>query len=623
MVRLGGSEPRPRMSGRLIGFGLIVVLAFSVLGLQIAYMDLHQVGYYRAQASNNRVRIIQLPAARGIFHDRNGLQLVQNLPSFSAEVVPFDLASSTSQRLHELRQLAWAVGVPVNTEERLIRADSQPLDPVLIKANLSYKQAETLNEALPTMPGVKLALEPLRHYLYPQTYSQILGYVGPITAQEWPKYRQQGYLLTSQVGQAGLEAGLQPILSGQTGKEEVEINASGQVIKVLSVQPAQPGPDVYLTIDNQLQQYVTQALTQGLQAVRQQYGASYAPAGAVVVTNPNNGQILAMVSWPTYSSNSFEQGITQAQYSQLLNASGDPLFNWAIDGAFAPGSTFKMVTTAAALQTGVMAPGALLDCPAAITYDNWVYHNWATWNMGYMNFQQALAASCDTFFYQVGLKTGDVAMARYARYFGMGSSPQIALPGAAPGVIADSYWKQAYWKQMGWPQQPWYPGDTITTAIGQGYNLVTPLQAAMYTSTLANWGTLYQPQLISKIVYPNGRVQLMPAKVVRHVPVSRANLAVIRQGMHWEVNKPFGTGYLLRGQPYDAAGKTGSAQYGVAGPSGQSPQISWYDGFAPYNNPQIAVTVMIENAGPGNELSAEPVAANIFAYWWAHRKQIP
>jgi len=621
----GGEQPKFKPSARVAVFLLFGLAAFTIMGFKLADMQIAKYHYYKTLASGLGIRKVELAPLRGIMYSIDGKPLVENVPSFGAAVVPAYLDQTPGAQARELGMLSRIIGVPYSELEKEISASKLgPYAPITVREGLTQAQAETLNEFLPDLPGVKLVESPLRRYLYPELLAPVLGYVGPISYSEYQRLKSKGYEPNSVIGQAGLEAGLEQYLRGYPGYETVEVNAAGKIIKVLNVKKPTPGDSVYLTINLAFQQAVYNYLLYGMSHALNFSGQPVTPtAAAAIVVNPNTGEIYAMASLPSYNDNLFETGITESEYAHLLSEPGSPLVNHAVGSEYPPGSTFKMVTATAALADGYISPSTIFDCPPEITLDGYTFHNWATWNMGYMTIADAIAASCDTFFYQVAERMGtSVPIAEMAYEYGFGQTSAIQLPGQVPGMVPDQDWTAKQWEEHGYAPQPWYLGNTLQMAIGQGYTLVTPLQVAMYVSAIANGGYLLKPTLVSKIVSPDGKTLLTwKPQIVRKIPVPQYVIDTVREGMYEDVVSPIGTGSQLRGKPYTAAGKTGTAQYGIEYAPGHYQEDAWYVAFAPYNHPQVAVVVVYQGGGEGF-FTAEPIAVKILDWWWAHRLQI-
>jgi penicillin-binding protein 2 len=615
-VELAGIEPKSRWTARLALFTALAVGLSGVLIWRLADLQLIHGASFARQALVNRVHRVPVEAERGVIYDRHGRQLVVNEPAWSLAVTTIALPSNRAKRKAELASLASLAGLtPAELGARLAQ-DEDAYRPFPIRSGLDDHQAEAVNERLPQLPGASLQHVAVRKYLDPNVYGHLLGYVGPIDAEEYKVLRPKGYLPDEVVGKSGLEAGLESTLRGHDGWRDVETDANGQVVKVLREQSAVPGRSVYLSIDAGLQKAVYDALSEGLKKANSKAGAS-------VVADPRDGEILAMVSVPGYDDNLFARGISQTDYQKLLADPAKPLYDRALAGEYPPGSTFKMITGSAGLQEGKITADTQLGCPANLTFGAWTYWNWAHYNMGSMNVQKAIPTSCDTFFYQVANMLGPDTMAAYAKAFGYGVRPGIELPGASAGVAPTPAFKvQVCPYPVGAPDCGWNVGDTVTMGIGQSYVLTTPLIQAMYAATLGNGGTLLRPTLVHQITDGAGRVlSASNTEIVRKVPVDPQNLALLREGMHQSLTGPWGTAAIARslGYHWDGGCKTGTAQFGGTGLD--LPSHAWFIDFAPFNEPEFASATILEGAGFG-EYVAEPVAINFANYYFNHRDQV-
>ena len=615
-VVLGGAAPKPRWSSRLIALGGIAVIALSVLSIKLAQLQVSEGATLAALARANSVHRQVLEADRGIIYDRHGVALVQNAPAWNLEVVPAALPITSTARHAEVMELARLIGVA--GDQLMIEIQgADPYGRVRLGPDLTEAQQLAVSERLPGLPGVSIERHGVRTYLYPVILSHVLGYVGPIDVTEYRRLKSLGYQPDELVGKVGVEAGLESRLRGADGWADVVVDARGQVVRTLATHPAVAGQSVFLSIDLKLELATASALAAGLRR-------DHKTAGASVVVDPRTGEVLAMVSLPGYDTNLFTHGISQAAFTQLLSDPNRPLLNRAIAGQYAPGSTFKMVTASAGLQEGKITPDTLLDCPSYLTYGGWVYHNWASYSLGYMNVAKALAVSCDTFFYQVAARVGDVTLARYARAFGFGDAKSIEMPGVQPGLVPDRIWKQL---ACGVPDLNsdtcrWTLGDTVTFGIGQSALLTTPLNQAVYVAAIANGGRVMRPTLVHEIRDPAGRVLLVSKpQVTDTVPVSPHNLAVVREGMREEINRPYNMNYWFRaaGVPADGGGKTGTAQWGGSGLD--LPTHAWFVFFAPFAQPDVAMSIFVER-GELSEVEAAPIGVQIMKYFGANRASI-
>ncbi|HEV2414697.1 MAG TPA: penicillin-binding protein 2 [Candidatus Dormibacteraeota bacterium] len=613
MIQLGGDEPRPRWSRRLVSAASISVFVIAVLMTQLARLQITDGPNLAALARANSVRHVVLEADRGIIYDRHGTPLVENSPVWNLVVVPAGLA----QPAPELIELSRLVGVPESRLASQVLSATDGYGAVTLKANLTQAEELAVNERLPDMPGVAIAERSVRTYVDPLIFGHVLGYVGPIAPGELKLRRAEGYQPDEMLGKVGVEAGLEKYLRGVDGWADEEVDARGQVEKVLAMEPPVPGDAAYLSLDASLQRAVASSLAAGLVRDGKRAGAS-------VVMDPTSGEVLAMVSLPGYDTNLFTHGISQADYSRLLDDPNKPLLNRAIAGQYAPGSTFKMVTATAALQEGKITAQTLLSCPPYINLNGWIYHNWASYSLGYMNVARAIATSCDTFFYQAAAMVGDVTLARYARAYGFGVAKDIEMPGVMPGLVPDRIWKQL---QCGVPDLNsdacrWTEGDTITFGIGQSYLLTTPLNQAVYAAALANRGRLLNPTLVHAIRDETGRVVMkeQPA-ITGTVPASAQTIEAVREGMREEINPPYNMNYWFRaaGVPADGGGKTGTAQWGGSGLD--LPTHAWFVFFAPYAQPEVALSIFVER-GELSEVEAAPIGVDITKFYRANAASI-
>jgi penicillin-binding protein 2 len=612
LILLGGTLPRARWSRRLFAAASVAVLIVGGLAVKLAYLQVTDGATLAGMARDNTLHRIVVEADRGIIYDRHGAPLVTNSAIWNLEVVRAGLPFEARARTAELAELARITGEP---EEKLaatlVKAD--PYASVRIGPDLSQAQQLAINERLPVLPGVSMVQRAVRTYVDPLVFGHVVGYVGPLNEADLKRLRPLGYQPGEVVGKVGIEAGLEDVLRGQNGWEDVEMDARGQIVRKVALQPPVPGHSVYLTLDADLQRATVQKLAEGL--VR-----DHKTAGASVVVDPRTGEVLSLVSLPGYDTNLFTHGISRADFSRLLNDSDRPLLNRAIAGQYAPGSTFKMVTATAGLQEGKINANTLLGCPPYINLNGWIFHNWASYNLGQMNVAKALATSCDTFFYQVAAMVGDVTLAKYARAFGFGQAQQIEMPGVMAGLVPDRIWKQLECgvADLNSDACRWSTGDTITFGIGQSYLLTTPLNQAVYVAALANRGQTMRPTLIHEVRDATGRVsQSMHPEVTGSVPASEANLMAVREGMRQEINPPYNMNYWFRsnGVPADGGGKTGTAQWGGSGLD--LPTHAWFVFFAPYTQPEVAMSVFVER-GELSEVQAAPIAVQLMRFYRDH-----
>ena len=588
------------------------MLVIGGLSVKLAQLQITDGPQLAGMARANTVHRIVVEADRGVIYDRHGVALVANSPAWNLEVIPAALPNDARARAAELSELAHVTDV----QETAIVAELLAADPygsVRVGPDLSQAQELAINERLPDLPGASIVQRAVRTYIDPLTFGHVLGYVGPLNEAELKRLKPAGYQPGEMIGKVGVEAGLENLLRGKNGWADVEVDARGQIVRTLDSQAPVPGDSVYLSLDATLQRATAQSLAAGLVRDRK-------TAGASVVVDPRTGEVLALVSLPGYDTNMFTHGISQDEYKELLDDPNRPLLNRAISGQYAPGSTFKMVTATAALQEGKITADTLLGCPSYMNVNGWIYHNWASYNLGQMNVAKALAVSCDTFFYQVAAMVGDVTLARYARAFGFGQAKDIEMPGVMAGLVPDRIWKQL---QCGVPDLNsdacrWSTGDTITFGIGQSYLLTTPLNQAVYVAALANGGRVMKPTLVHDVLDASGHaVQALHPEVTSTVPASAANLMAVREGMREEINPPYNMNYWFRasGVPADGGGKTGTAQWGGSGLD--LPTHAWFVFFAPYVQPEIALSIFVER-GELSEVQAAPIGVDIMKFYRAN-----
>ncbi len=619
-----------------------ILFAFAVLALQLGNIQILGWDYYRNEANQNRFRLNQTDALRGIIYDRNGKILVRNIPSFRVSIVPADLPQDQQERVFD--DLSRLLEMPIDTVventstdvvgrlplamERVVvppkrkpgirelfeKGARDPFSPTLLKKNVPRDVAFFLEERHLDYPGIQVNLEPVREYVDGSLMAHILGYTGPIPSETYQQYRDRGYAATDQVGVTGLEYTFESDLRGTKGRRYIEVDVAGREVANLGEDAALPGHNLVLTIDDDLQHAAEQALQKALDTAK-------AKQGVAIALDPRNGNILAMVTIPSYDNNLFATGISVDDFTSLAQDPLHPLVNHAITGQYPPGSTFKLIPASAALQEHVVDINTRINTPGIIWVPNKYYPNdlslaqpfydWYKPGFGSLTIRQGIAESSDVLFYKVaggeypdfdgGL--GEERLAGYSRMFGLGQLTGIDIPGEATGLVPDPTWKR---KTIG---DIWTIGDTYNMGIGQGYVLATPLQVANYTAVVANGGTLYKPQLVHAVTDAAGSlVRTIEPQVIRKVAVDPQNLAIVREGMRMGVMGGTSVNANLADVP--VAAKTGTAEYYGPKINGHLPTHAWFTSFAPYDNPQIVVSVFVAGGGEGSAVAA-PAAANI------------
>jgi penicillin-binding protein 2 len=647
-----------RVALRMIIVQVVFVLAFGFLGLKLWSLQIGRSEAYSSLADKNLYRLVSINPPRGVIYDRTGEILVRNIPSFSLAVVPAALPDDEQVLDAMYRRLAILLGISANKDvsapattayagairwgtklfdksvadlimgvQQGVKLGKLPIhSPTVLISELPRDIAFTIEEEHLDLPGITIEITPQREYLYDSLLAHWLGYVGPISESMLKAYRAQGdpdrqeYVASDQVGLTGVELTYEQELHGRKGQKHIEVDAFEREMRVLATEPAQPGNSLVLTLDLELQKVAEQALRERMEKVK-------ASSGSVIAMNPQTGEILAMVSLPSFDNNLFSGGISVEDYTRLINDPLSPLLNHAIGGEYPPGSTFKIVMANAGLEEKVISPNTEFVCQGTLLLPNEFmpddlskaqkFYCWVPEGHGRVNLASALAYSCDIYFYQVGggfknfIGLGLDRLTRYARQFGFGEATGIKLPGETAGLVPTERWKRKNWDAN------WVTGDTYNISIGQGYFLATPLQMLNATAAIANGGTLYRPQVVSRVVDAEGHTisQLQP-EVIQRLSVSAENIQLVRQGMRAAAT--WGTsGALDQELPsIRAAGKTGTAEFpGERDKEGHLPTHAWFAAFAPFEKPEIALVVFIAGGGQG-ALEAVPVASQVLRQYF-------
>ncbi len=628
---------------RLIFYQVAIALAFGAVALKLWDLQIVSADQYQQSADRNQYRLLPVAAPRGVLYDRVGRLLVSNVPSFTVSIVPAGLPDDMDERRVVLERVAELLGIPAFDPPKGATDENQELSiesllrlrtinayqPVRIASKVDRTAAFTIDENHLTLPGVTVDVEPLRQYTYGPLLAHILGYVGRIPEEAADQYLEDeslGYQPDDRVGLAGVEYSLEDLLRGVKGQKHIQVDAYEREILVVAEEPATQGDSIMLTIDVDLQQVVEDALRKGMEA-------AHSKVGVALVMDPRTGEMLAMSALPTYDNNLFSGGISYEDYARLTNDPTHPLVNHAISGQYPPGSTFKLVPAAAALEAGAITANTRVTCHGTMYLPNKYYPNdlkyaqpFYCWNLGghgSLNIVGGLMNSCDIFFYQITGGYGDLqglgieGLSAGALAYGYGAETGIELPGELPGLIPSDRWKRLNYGES------WLTGDTYNAAIGQGFVLATPLQVLNATSAVAAWGSLYRPQLVYQVIAPDGRVvDALEPDLIRQLPFSRPTIDLVRQGMRAAAT-PQGTAYLLNVPGVNIAGKTGTAEFpGVDEEGnlmldkyGHLPTHSWFTAFAPYEDPEISLLVFLDNGGEGSR-TAVPIANDILRYYF-------
>ncbi len=629
--RASSGPARLRPHGNLFALRAAVVVAFLILGAQLFRMQVVDGEEYARRSRENHITQTTSLAPRGLIVDRNGVPLVRNTSVYVATVLPELLPESEQERYQIYLRLEKLVGVPaleIQAQVKEREAAKQGFIEIEFKKRLDKEQALRLAEAVVDIPGVGMAVRPGREYIATE-FSHILGYVGKLDAAEYAALRKEEYAFDEVIGKAGIEARYEKDLRGERGVTSAEQDAQGRLIEAFDSTDAVPGNSVRLALDAGLQSYVSELLTDSLKALGNDELNGDARVAAAVVMDARTGAVLAIVSVPSYDNNIWSAGEARAAELQGLldDEAGSPLLNKALSNA-APGSTFKLVTAAAALETGRITPATTRNVTSAklelkgedgqpFYLDDWRAH-------GLVDLYRGIAWSSNIYFFQascgilgesrgLGKNTYDSAtiLAYYARQFGFDSPTGIDIGGEESGLIPDPAWKARVHKDGTPGDRDWYYGDTCNMGIGQGDVTATPLQVARMTAAVANGGKLLTPHVAAEIVGPDGKIVRKIEPEWKQVPVDPKYLADIRRGMHESVLD--GAGALGAVPGIDVAGKTGTAQF-IDYKSGDTFEHAWFTGFAPFDNPEIVVTVYFDRGVGGSK--AAPVAARIIQYYW-------
>ncbi|MFW5975249.1 MAG: penicillin-binding protein 2 [Desulfosalsimonas sp.] len=584
---------------RILVMMLIAMLVFALFAARLFYLQILRGEHYRELSSNNCLRKQRIEPLRGLIYDREGRMLVDNRPSYDLQIIPNDVRSL--DRVSDL--LSEYADADAEEIQSLVRENRGPYGyvPVVLKKDISRDLMAVILSHRYDLPGVTIATGSRRNYIYDPLAAHLIGYLGEISEKELEAGVYPYKKGRDMVGRSGVEKTFEIELSGVPGVKIVQVNATGQEVRVLDKEPAKPGHNLYLTIDLRLQEKAEELLR----------GRS----GAIVAMDPENGDVLAMASSPGFMQSRFINGISSEKWRELVNDPERPLRNKAIHGQYPPASTYKIITAMAALEQGVMSKDTTVYCPGSMRFGNRVYRCWKDQGHGEMNMIDAISESCDVYFYQAGKALGVDRIARYAEASGLGTRTGINLSDEKKGLVPTSEWKK---KTHG---IPWQPGENLSIAIGQGYNLVTPLQMAVVTSAVANNGTLYKPNVMDTIESVQGSsVEESDAEPAGKLPAAQETLEIIKKGLYDTVNKREGTAYwYVHSEETDISGKTGTAQViGRRLDDMMESEIvhkkhfthAWFTGYAPSEDPRISVSVIIEHGGGGSS-EAGPVAKDM------------
>ena len=582
---------------RIIGLVFCVIPGFTFLLMRLFYLQVIEGDNYRRLSEINCIRLQSIDPPRGLVFDQQGRIMVDNRPSYDLSIIVKDARPLEST----LKNLSQYSNIPLNgLWDEIDKNRNQPsFKPVLLKPDIGRDVLAVLEVKRFDLPGIILDTRLRRIYVNNRSAAHVLGYVGEISAEELKYSKYTGYKRGDLIGKYGVEKSFENILKGERGGRQVEVNVSGQLVRVLKTVDAVSGNNIFLSLDQKLQQKAEELLED--------------VAGAVVAMDPATGMILVMASSPSYDPNMFIDGFSFDQWDKLIHNPYRPLENKAIQAEYPPASTYKIITAMAGLEEGVIDEKTTMFCPGYYRFGDRDYRCWKKSGHGSLNVIRALEESCDVFFYLVGSRVGVDRLASYAKASGFGSATGIQLDHESSGLIPTSAWKK---KRTG---VAWQSGETLSISIGQGYNLVTPLQLAAMISSIANDGTLFTPLIVKKIENASGEtIKEFTPEIKGHLPIDSKKLDLIKKGLWDVVNGKSGTGHMAHIDGIDVSGKTGSAQVFSRKNNDSEKEESlteqlkshaWFVGYAPSANPQIAVAVLVEHGEHG--ANAAPIAREI------------
>lgn len=596
-------EDRNRIT-RLHTLLVVCLVLFAVLLGRMVYLQLWRGDYYAKQSDGNRLRQSRILAPRGIIYDSEGKELVNNLPGYAVV-----LQKQSSYKPETLQRLSNLLQMPVEEINAKIKASKNFYEPIMLKNNLDQQMVTKIEEQRRYMPEVMLSVQPIRNYPYHELAVHALGYVGEVSAYEIEQGLFKNITQGSLVGKAGLEKTYDKYLRGEDGAFMEEVDVAGNVVKHYdSVQPV-PGKNLKLTLDYQLQKELEEFTDKHLAYLRNSGIAPGARAAAVIAIDPRNGAVRAMVSRPGYDPNWFVHGISSKNWNSINNDTNFPMNNKVITGEYPPGSTFKIVTGSAAFElkkVGLNEP--IFDGgfhPMVPTMGNAGGEV-----LGWLTFIKALAMSDNVYFYELGYRVGIDNIEKYAHIFGFGERTGIDLEGESKGLVASKKVKREIW------DEDWRLGDTFNAAIGQGFNLTTPIQLSVMLSIVANGGTKYQPYLVDSITNSDGSLFEKPKRAEgKHIDVSQQTIDYIRMGMS-ATTQEGGTASYFAGLPKPIAGKTGTAE------NSHGRDHGLFVAYGPVDDPELVVVCIVEQGGFGS-IAAGPIVYKAFEEFFQEKGYMP
>jgi len=597
------AQEKQLITRRLILSAMLVFILLSIIVARLYVLQIVEYQHFTTLADSNRVHINALPPTRGLIFDRNGVVLANNLPSYRLEITKEEV-DDFDKTVLQLQQYIEITERDIQKYKQSLRR-RRPFESIPLRFNLSDKEVSLFSVNQHLFSGVQINARLTRNYPQKNHAVHVLGYVSRIDEKDLERLDSINYSGTTHIGKIGLERYYEDQLHGTVGVQQVEVNAKGRILRVLSETPPIAGQNLILNIDSNLQRVAEEAFKDH--------------KGAVVAIDPSNGEVLALASLPTFDPNLFVNRISYKDYNALRNSRAKPLFNRALSGQYPPGSTTKPFFALLGLEENIVGRLQKIKCPGyyQLPNDDHKYRDWKKKGHGLMNIDQAITQSCDVFFYDLSYRTGIDRMSAFMKQFSFGSKTGIDSTGERPGLMPSREWKKRVKREI------WFPGETLITGIGQGALLVTPIQLASAIGALTQSGQSYQPQLVRAIEYPNDAdlIEIEPKPTHKYNIKKSRNLAVVLKGMEHVVHHPRGTAHWHIGQnsAYRLAGKTGTAQvFGIAQDEEyEEDKIAkklrdhaLFVGFAPLKKPKISIAVIVENGSHGSS-TASPIAKKI------------
>lgn len=592
-----------------------MLVCFGILAARFFHLQIVRYEYYHTLAENNRISLVPTPPTRGLIMDRNGVVLAHNFFAYTLEITPAKV-EDLDRTLDDLGKLIAVTPADLKRFKKL-REQSHSFENVPLRTQLTEAEAARFAVERYRFPGVEIRSRVFRHYPRGALGAHLIGYIGRINDRDQRKLKESGdfpnYQGSDHIGKSGVEQFYETALHGLTGTQQVETDADGHAVRVLSSSPPTPGDNLVLSVDIKMQEIAEKA-----------FGTR---RGALVALDPNSGQVLAYVSMPTFDPNLFVNGIDPDSWKALNESLDKPLINRPLRGIYPPGSTFKPFVALAGLETGLRQPPYSISDPGFYKLGNSThrYRDWKPSGHGTVDMRKAITVSCDTFFYGLAHELGIARLADFTGHFSFGKRTGIDLNGELRGLLPTPEWKKKRFKQV------WFPGDTLIVGIGQGYTLATPMQLAQATAILANNGVAYRPRLVSGIQPTgSGRLQPIAPEVIDRIELNPKHVELVKLGMI-DVTKPGGTASSVgAGAPYAIAAKTGTAQvvgikqnekYNEAATAERHRDHALFIAYAPADAPRIALAVIVENGGHGGS-AAGPIARQVMDYYLLGKEPI-